>query len=369
MHNEDNVSSSANEIDILSLIVDNSRAVATDKELRSLKPGSAEYAAKVMEKFGDKDSSASATEKESTKDIEKNKSINDKKLDGEINQDNLKVTPGEQKRINKLVAEREQVKRDLQFERDERHKVEQRLKDLESRNNVSKDDKISAAGNKAKDLISYNTPKPDSKTFQGTQAEYIEAYAEWLSDKKDFEREQRLIKDSQEKEFDSTIKGFKDRGIELEKKLGLNEGDFDEFMNADDFKIHAFAQAEILKLPLGAAIAYEIASTPELKERFSKASSSEQLRIIGKLESKLEDEESNQSVSNNLSKNQLSNNARNSGNNVDKKVIIKGSPTIRGGTGGSGNDFSSIMSLPKEERSVAFKAARDAERMRKGLRH
>ena len=344
-----NESGGNTDIDISSLITDNKRAVAQDKELGSLKVGSEEFAAKVREKFGTKDSGSATETQDTSKD---DKSINDKELD----KDDSKIVPREQKRINKLIAEREQAKRDLETERNQRADLEKRLKDLEGNHQKSDPAKTKATVDTSTEK--YGVPKPDVNTFTGTIAEYTEALAEWVADKKEFEREQKRQAETSDKQFKATITGFLERGAELEKELGLEKGDFKELLDADDLKVHKAPQEELLSIPQGHRIAFEIASDAKLKEEFSKATSNGQLRIIGKLETKFDSLDS---------KSKASSTKEQAQNGAVKKIIASPSPTIRGGTGSTMSDFDSIMALPKGERSIAFKAADDARRLKMGL--
>jgi hypothetical protein len=258
-------------------------AIVSDKELRSLKPGSPEYKTAFDKKFSNKNdtstSSESVTEGSNDKPQTKEASETRTEVSNEEDSEARKVlSKNAQKRFDKLVAERETTK-------SENAKLAARIAELEAAGKAKVE--TPKQETKASSSEGFDKPKPKIDDF-GTMADYQEALADWKYDQREFQKELTAKAKTAQESKTKTVGTFQEKGKELEKELGLDEGDFNIVTNDEDFKLFDPSRDAIFESEFGPQIAYEIASNDETKEKFSKMSAVQQVAYIGKLEGKFE---------------------------------------------------------------------------------
>jgi chromosome segregation ATPase len=177
---------------------------------------------------------------------------------------------GWQRRIEKLVGQREE-------ERRQRQALEARLAQLEARaggekSQVAKPSTEAAAG------------KPDPATFE-THAEYVEALADWKyeqrssADKANAERA-RLISEQEtlQKTYLDRLKSFTE-----------THDDFQDVLDdVSDIPVPAHVQGLLMQSEHGPELVYELGKNRAELERIAKLSPTSAALAIGRLEAKIE---------------------------------------------------------------------------------
>ena len=180
-----------------------------------------------------------------------------------------KPKPRLEKRIDKIVKEREQAREDATRERQKREEIEARLKDLESatkpKAEVNRDEK----------------PRPD----QFVDAfEYAEALADWSAENAVMRARQEDIERKVQEERQKVIETWNSRLENVKKDLS----DYDDMVASSDVVVSDQVRDAILESEVGPRILYHLAENPEIAEKISKSSLITALREIGKLEARFE---------------------------------------------------------------------------------
>ena len=180
-----------------------------------------------------------------------------------------KPKPRLEKRIDKIVKEREQAREDATRERQKREEIEARLKDLESatkpKAEVNRDEK----------------PRPD----QFVDAfEYAEALADWSAENAVMRARQEDIERKVQEERQKVIETWNSRLENVKKDLP----DYDDMVASSDVVVSDQVRDAILESEVGPRILYHLAENPEIAEKISKSSLITALREIGKLEARFE---------------------------------------------------------------------------------
>ena len=180
-----------------------------------------------------------------------------------------KPKPRLEKRIDKIVKEREQAREDATRERQKREEIEARLKDLESatkpKTEVNRDEK----------------PRPD----QFVDAfEYAEALADWSAENAVMRARQEDIERKVQEERQKVIETWNSRLENVKKELS----DYDDMVASSDVVVSDQVRDAILESEVGPRILYHLAENPEIAEKISKSSLITALREIGKLEARFE---------------------------------------------------------------------------------
>jgi hypothetical protein len=254
-------------------------AIASDKELRSLRPNSPEYAAAFEKKFPSKSTpkSTSAVDDSAKKvKAEVSGTNKDSETVDKTTTDDGPSQRGIEKRIGKQKAE-------LEMTRSENEKLKAELAALKS-----------GGGGKAQETkaptqptTQFNKPQPQRKDFKSDE-EYQDAKVDWKFDKKDFEREHGARVKAAVETHQTKVTKFTEAGKALEKELGLEVGAFDLTVNGEDFKTWDSTKEHLLSSEFGSQIAWEIASDEEEAAKFSKMTAIQQLTYIGRREERLE---------------------------------------------------------------------------------
>ncbi len=180
-----------------------------------------------------------------------------------------KKQPRLEKRIDKIVKEREQAKQDAAYERSRREEIETRLKDLESatkpKSEVNRDEK----------------PKPD----QFVDAfEYAEALADWSAENAVMRARQEDAEKKIAEERGKIIEGWNSRLEAVKAEIN----DYDDVIADSEVRVSDQIRDSILESDVGPRILYHLAKNPDVAEKISKSSLITALREIGKLEARFE---------------------------------------------------------------------------------
>ena len=180
-----------------------------------------------------------------------------------------KPKPRLEKRIDKIVKEREQAKQDAAYERQKREEIEARLKEFESaarpKVEANRDEK----------------PKPD----QFVDAfEYAEALADWSAENAVMRARQEDTEKKLAEERNKVIEGWNVRLNATKAELP----DYEEMVASSDVVVSDQVRDAILESDVGPRILYHLAENPDIAEKISKSSLITALREIGKLEAKFE---------------------------------------------------------------------------------
>jgi len=180
-----------------------------------------------------------------------------------------KPKPRLEKRIDKIVKEREQAKQDAAYERQKREELESRLKAFES----AAQPKVEANRDEK--------PKPD----QFVDAfEYAEALADWSAENAVMRARQEDTEKKLAEERNKVIEGWNVRLNATKAELP----DYEEMVASSDVVVSDQVRDAILESDVGPRILYHLAENPDIAEKISKSSLITALREIGKLEAKFE---------------------------------------------------------------------------------
>lgn len=183
----------------------------------------------------------------------------------------------EEEQPHKKKSGVQRLKEKLQAEREARIRAEERAKVLEETRAKPADPKPAPATETAK----ARPPKPDINTFEGTQAEYLEARDAWLlgefeakQEAKAKEPQANTEKQTRQSTWDTRVQDAKTRLLDLDQVLNV------------PFATPAMQDA-ILDLEHGVDVAYHLAKNLPEAKRIAALTPVAQILEIGKLETKL----------------------------------------------------------------------------------
>lgn len=262
------------------LVKENVSSIIKDPELRQLKPGSEEFKSGVNAKFAKTNETSESETLEDTSKVEV-KVQNDEEAtanstDEPNNNDKLNVSESTQKRFNKLHRERQEA-------REETERLRVQIAELTSGKTQPEKEVAKSAQSST-----YDKAKPSIDAFP-TMEDYYDALTDWKLEKREFDRDVLTKQKETQNQQATSVEAFVKKGRDVERELGLSEGEFDVLvMDADNFKLSPAAQSKILKSEYGPRIAFDIASDEVLNAKFQAMDPVEQVAFIGKLEGKLE---------------------------------------------------------------------------------
>lgn len=238
-----------------------------------LKSPSAPVVDKATEQKESENSEPSETEEEveGKADASKEESDSD---DGEdeskdAEKDKPKKQGGFQRRIKKLVAERD-------AERERTRLLEERLARLER---GAGDPKSEPAQKKSEP-----EGKPNPEHFE-THAEYVEALTDWKLEQREKAKEAEVQNSKLLSEQERLEKAYAEKAQSFAKKTK----DFQEVLEeVEDIPLSPALRKEILESENGPELAYELAKNREEFERLNKLPPTALARAIGKVEARLE---------------------------------------------------------------------------------
>lgn len=186
-------------------------------------------------------------------------------------EDKGKKKGGWQRRIEKLVSQREAEKREKEAEKRRADAYEQRLAALETAGGSTKQTKATVDGE----------PNPDS--FE-TYVDYVKALAKWEYNQGEKAKEEKATKAKQEAEHAKVITTYAERA----KAFAKAHDDFDEVIaDVEDILAPPYVLQGIAESENGPALAYELAKNPTEYARICKLPPIAAARELGKIEAKL----------------------------------------------------------------------------------
>jgi len=251
------------------------RAVSKDPELRSLRPGSAEYKTAFEKKFPNEtkpvasETTGSKPEKVETKSDEVPA---DKTATSTDDDAGLAKGPRGKTRIKELIRESTELKA--------------RIAELETAGKTPKQaEKQAEAETRQAPSSGFDKPKPKAADFKDL-SDFNEALNEWQWEKRDFEREQAGKQKTATEQANKAFADFNKKGTEFAKEAGVDQEEFDLVVN--EIKLYPASRYTVVNSEFGPQIAYEIGSNDEMKAKFEKMSELQQVTFIGRLEAKFE---------------------------------------------------------------------------------
>jgi hypothetical protein len=182
-----------------------------------------------------------------------------------------KGSRGVEKRISKLVRERDELRRQL---------AEKQAADKPATETASAKPAAPAAPG-------FTQPKPKLENFDSLEA-YTEAVTDWKLEAKEHERTQAEAKRKAEDEAKALVSGWTDR----QEKARDKYDDYDERLEGvNDIAVPAELQRVILESEVGPEIAYALAGNKKELQRIVALHPLAAAREIGKLEAKLSAQE------------------------------------------------------------------------------
>lgn len=144
----------------------------------------------------------------------------------------------------------------------------------------------------------FTQPKPGAHQF-ADNAEYIEALVDWREDKRDFERSKEAQVAKLREVAEKTTETWNSR----EKEVKTEIEDYDAVVHVDalvDVNLtspsHESARTFLTDSEYGPAVLYQLLQDNELAEKFAKANSINQVKILTKLETGIESAKSKNKV-------------------------------------------------------------------------
>jgi hypothetical protein len=134
-----------------------------------------------------------------------------------------------------------------------------------------------------KESVSFDKKKPVIDDFN-SHAEFTEALAEWVADKRDAEKAVKAKKAETFSEVQGAVRKYQEALKELKKTTPDLDDVFDEVSHITPCPA---LQEAIITSDISAQVAYELAKNPEEFERINKLSPVGVLKEIGKLELKI----------------------------------------------------------------------------------
>jgi hypothetical protein len=321
------------------------RAVTRDAELRSLRPGSAEYQAAFTKKFGDKTDTPTKTESTAVTEEPKTEAKTEATENTETSttdDETAGLKAKAKRRFESLSVEKKALS-------EENKSLKARIAELERTGVTPKAAEKQATAEQKQESNSekFDKPKPKASDFKGANAleDFTEAMGEWSAEKRDFEREQKAKAKSVEDSYQARVNKFFEEGKKLALEKGLEEEDFKALVTDDGIKAYGSTREAVMESPFGAHIALELANSDDAtKERISKMTPVQQVAYIGKIEAKYEALEEGKKTGGS---------AKISGAKAPGKSLQKGTASTKAYH--PGMDFKSYEAMRKEQRPEKFK--------------
>ena len=182
-----------------------------------------------------------------------------------------KPNPKLEKRLSKLVKERETLREEAIRERDAREKLEARIRELESRSNPS--------SNQMDDL----GQEPEPEQF-GDSYQYGKAVAEYAAKKALADRDKEQLSRQAQEQQQLKIKSWADRVNAAKKEMP----DFDAMVESSDVSVNEHVKEAIMDSENGPKILYYLAENQDFAKKLSAMSPVSAVREIGKIEARFE---------------------------------------------------------------------------------
>ena len=183
-----------------------------------------------------------------------------------------KQNPKIEKRFSEITKQREAARQEAERERQARLELENKVKEMEAKLTPAKPQEPAEAD-----------PKPKPEQFSD-MFEYAEALSEWTADKRIREEKVKEAAQRAEQERQQLLNTWASRVQDFRAKTP----DFDDMVGSADVVVSNEVRDAIFESDVGPQILYHLAENPDVAKKLSGLSPISALRMIGKLEAKLE---------------------------------------------------------------------------------
>ena len=183
-----------------------------------------------------------------------------------------KPNPKLERRFSEITKQREAAREEARLEREQRERLETRVKELEGRVNPQ-------AQAPQDDVGEEPTPDQFSDMY-----EYAKALAEYTADKKMAERDQQDLNRKAAAEQEVKFKAWADRVNAAKSNLP----DFDDMVQSSEVRVSDPVRDAIIESEHGPQILYYLAENTEIAQKLAGMSLVSAVREIGKIEARYE---------------------------------------------------------------------------------
>lgn len=183
-----------------------------------------------------------------------------------------KPNPKLERRFSEITKQREAAREEARLEREQRERLETRVKELEG--------KVTPQAQAPQDDIG-EEPTPDQFS---DMYEYAKALAEYTADKKLAERDQQELNRKAAAEQEVKFKAWADRVNAAKSNLP----DFDDMVQSSEVRVSDPVRDAIIESEHGPQILYYLAENTEFAQKLAGMSLVSAVREIGKIEARYE---------------------------------------------------------------------------------
>ena len=183
-----------------------------------------------------------------------------------------KPNPKLERRFSEITKQREAAREEARLEREQRERLETRVKELEGR--------VTPQAQAPQDDIG-EEPTPDQFS---DMYEYAKALAEYTADKKMAERDQQDLNRKAAAEQEVKFKAWADRVNAAKSNLP----DFDDMVQSSEVRVSDPVRDAIIESEHGPQILYYLAENTEFAQKLAGMSLVSAVREIGKIEARYE---------------------------------------------------------------------------------
>jgi hypothetical protein len=183
-----------------------------------------------------------------------------------------KPNPKLERRFSEITKQREAAREEARLEREQRERLETRVKELEG--------KVTPQAQAPQDDIG-EEPTPDQFS---DMYEYAKALAEYTADKKLAERDQQELNRKAAAEQEVKFKAWADRVNAAKSSLP----DFDDMVQSSEVRVSDPVRDAIIESEHGPQILYYLAENTEFAQKLAGMSLVSAVREIGKIEARYE---------------------------------------------------------------------------------
>jgi hypothetical protein len=183
-----------------------------------------------------------------------------------------KPNPKLERRFSEITKQREAAREEARLEREQRERLETRVKELEGR--------VTPQAQAPQDDVG-EEPTPDQFS---DMYEYAKALAEYTADKKMAERDQQELNRKAAAEQEVKFKAWADRVNAAKSNLP----DFDDMVQSSEVRVSDPVRDAIIESEHGPQILYYLAENTEIAQKLAGMSLVSAVREIGKIEARYE---------------------------------------------------------------------------------
>ena len=183
-----------------------------------------------------------------------------------------KPNPKLERRFSEITKQREAAREEARLEREQRERLETRVKELEGR--------VTPQAQAPQDDVG-EEPTPDQFS---DMYEYAKALAEYTADKKMAERDQQELNRKAAAEQEVKFKAWADRVNAAKSNLP----DFDDMVQSSEVRVSDPVRDAIIESEHGPQILYYLAENTEFAQKLAGMSLVSAVREIGKIEARYE---------------------------------------------------------------------------------